>query len=145
MAARYPAERVVECGARNVNGTVRDCWPDATWTGIDIMAGDGVDVVSDFREFWPAVAPDMVVCCEVLEHVEDWTGIVYHALQILKPDGILVVTCASTGRAPHSAVDGGNLRAGEWYENRPPFLLLGARRLVEETPESDLHVVFQKG
>ena len=145
MAVRFPARNVVECGSRDVNGTVRDLWPDATWTGVDIAPGAGVDVVSDFTVFWPVVLPDLVVCCEVLEHVEDWTAIIYHALEMLVPGGVLLVTCASTGRAAHSAIDGGTLRAGEWYENRPPFLVMGARRLVEETPESDLHVVFQKG
>jgi hypothetical protein len=33
---------------------------------------------------------------------------------------VFIVTTATTGRAPHSAVDGGVLRAGEFYRNVSP-------------------------
>lgn len=59
----------------------------------------------------------MVVCCEVLEHSPRADQIVRNAIRMLAPGGVLLVTCATDPRAPHSAVDGNALRAGEWYQN----------------------------
>ncbi len=34
---------------------------------------------------------------------------------------MLLATCASRQRPPHSALDGGPLRRGEWYQNVSPI------------------------
>ena len=70
VARRAGARWVVELGARDLNGTVRDLFPSARgYTGVDLVAGPGVDVVADAADWRPREpAPDLVVCCEVLEH-----------------------------------------------------------------------------
>lgn len=119
------ADTIVDVGGRNVNyGTVRSMWPDAkSYTSIDLHPGEGVDWVGDFNEYWPDAdrSVDLVICMEVLEHVNLWEAIVRHASEILHPGhGVLLVTAASLGRRPHSGYDGGPLRDDEWYLNIEP-------------------------
>jgi len=80
------------------------------WTWQTYLYHDGEHVVM------PA---DLVVCCEVLEHAENWRQIIRRSRQWLKPGGALIVTSAGLGRKPHSC-DGGQLREGEYYRNLDP-------------------------
>lgn len=98
--------RVIELGSRDVNGTPRRLFPKATYTGVDCVAGRGVDVVDD-----AATTPlfgdeaDYVICAEVFEHTPDWRQIVANAYRILRSGGRAVFTCAGPGRAPHPCHD----------------------------------------
>lgn len=109
--------RVVEFGSRDVNGTVRDLVPHQTWVGIDREPGPSVDLVMDCRDYYPITPPDLIVCCEVLEHSSDPQAIVEQAGQVLAGGGWLVMTCATDPREPHSALTGGPLPDGEHYAN----------------------------
>lgn len=112
-----PPRRVVEIGARDINGGVRALFGDAAYTATDIADGRGVDVVADGATYQPDKPPDCVGCCEVIEHAANWRDIIANARRILAPGGVLILTAAGEGRAPHSATDGGNLRPGEYYAN----------------------------
>lgn len=108
---------VIEIGSRDVNGTVRSLFPSAKWTGLDLYEGPCVDWVGDATQYQPRNPVDLVVCCEVLEHAEQWRQLIQVAAAWIKPGGRMIVTCAGPGRNTHSAIDGGNLRAGEYYQN----------------------------
>lgn len=115
--ATSDAISVIEIGSRNINGTVRDHFPGATWTGLDLYPGPAVDVVIDSLNYTPAEPVDLVICCEVLEHAPKWKEIVRHSAKWLKVGGRILITCAGPDRVPHSAIDGGQLRRGEYYAN----------------------------
>jgi hypothetical protein len=124
-----PFDSVLELGGRDVNGSVRPFFRETTrYVSVDIAPGPGVDVVADATTYRPKEHYDAVVCCEVLEHAEDADGFVATAWGSLNPGGLLIVTCACPPRAPHSAVDGGPLRPGEFYRNVPEEMV--ARWLV---------------
>lgn len=112
-------DRVVEFGSRDVNGSVRPLFDCREYVGVDIAPGPAVDVVAD-AALYRGEPADVVVCCEVLEHAANVNGIVASARANLRDGGHLVVTCATDPRAPHSAVDGGTLRPGEYYGNVDP-------------------------
>lgn len=118
-----PFARVVELGSYDVNGSVRDCFPGALYTGVDLRPGRGVDVVADAAEYQPEAAPDCVVCCEVLEHAPNAAGIVANAAAMLAPGGLLILTCATDPRRPHG-VNGGAV-GSEHYANIGPGELVG--------------------
>jgi hypothetical protein len=111
--------RIVEIGSLNVNGTIRDLFPNADYTGIDRVAGPGVDVVCDAVDYVPESLVNMVICCEALEHTANWKQVIETANKWLHPCGAFVMTCAGLGRQPHSC-DGGPLRDGEYYRNLSP-------------------------
>jgi SAM-dependent methyltransferase len=124
IAAHLPvdAERVLEFGSRNINGTARTLVPDAEYVGVDISDGDGVDIVDDAATVHiPGKKFDVVVCAEVFEHANDKTceAIAANAANHLRKGGVFIATMAGPGREPHSAVDGAELRDGEYYRNVP--------------------------
>ena len=148
-----PLRTVVEFGSRIVNGSVREIFTDAaTYVGVDAVAGPGVDVVADAANWRPATpCVDCVVCCEVLEHTPRGREIIASAFRALRPGGCLVVTCASAGRAPHSADGDGPPKPGEYYENVAPDDLTGwcraagfAVTLLGPPPPGDLYALAMK-
>lgn len=123
-----PFQSVLELGGLDINGSVRTYFPGARYVSVDIVGGPGVDVVADATTYRPTERFDAVVCCEVLEHVPDPDGFVATAWGSLRPGGLFILTAACPPRAGHSAVDGGPLRPGEWYQNVTEDML--ARWLV---------------
>lgn len=122
---QYPF-RVLDLGGRDINGGVRDLIPNGVWVGVDIEPGPGVDIVHDCTVEWPVDKSlprfDIVVCTEVLEHVQQWRNLLKTCAQALDPMGskLLFVTCASTGRRPHGASGAMDPAPGEWYQNVSP-------------------------
>jgi SAM-dependent methyltransferase len=109
---------VLDIGGRNINGSVRDLFRNADYTALDILPGDGVDIVADAATWVPDREYDAVVCCEVFEHTAVWPEICATAFKALKPGGKFVATCAGPGRGEHSAIDGQfHLHPGEHYGN----------------------------
>ena len=120
---------VFEIGSRNVNGSARPAaraGQVAEWWGCDLSPGPGVDYVGPGEDAAPPWPADVVVCCEVLEHTPLTGPILVNAVQRLRPGGLVLVTCATEPRRPHSAVDGGPLRHGEYYRNVSPDELRAA-------------------
>lgn len=119
IVRQLPARRsVLELGARDVNGTARSLFVSADrYLGIDISEGNGVDIVADASTYTTDDRFDTVLCMEVLEHTDKAREICRNAHRHLNKAGVFIVTTAGTGREPHSAVDGGPLREGEFYRN----------------------------
>jgi SAM-dependent methyltransferase len=112
-----PGGKVLEIGARDINGSIRGLFPDQSWTGLDAAAGPGVDIVADAADFDGNAEFDAVVCTEVLEHAERAGMIVFAAYLALKPGGVLILTCAGPDRKPHGADGSPKPADGEWYQN----------------------------
>ena len=128
-----PVDRALEVGARDLNGSGRDCWPACHWTGIDLTPGSGVDIVADVTQgidgSWP-----LVLCTEMLEHCAGVEAAVQSMVDASSE--WIVITCATDPRAPHSGIDGGQVRASEWYRNVDPDELAHPRL---ETVLSEVH------
>ena len=132
---------VLDIGGRNINGTCRDLFPNATlYTAVDIADGPGVDIVADASTWTPDREYDVVVCTEVFEHTDVWPDICRTAYKACKPGGRVILTMAGPGRGGHSAVDGGHLRPGEYYGNVDPERL---REALEECGWDDIVVDSQ--
>lgn len=114
---------VYEIGSRNVNGGIRDLFPRVEHHGIDLSDGKDVDAVADAASYVPPIVPQTVLCCEVLEHAENAEQIVRQIAAVLAPGGRVILTMAGPCRMPHSGLDGGRLREGEFYRNVTPELL----------------------
>ena len=139
VLAHGAGKRVLEIGALNINGEVRSLFRGVeTYVGIDLVGGQGVDVVADGASWIAPFQPDRIVCCEVLEHTPYFAAILANAWAQLAPHGWLAMTCAAANRAPHSAVDGGPLRPGEYYRNLTPRDVHDALKPVPGLHEYDL-------
>jgi len=125
-----PTPTVLEIGSLDINGSVRPLFPHAShYHGLDLVGGAGVDEVADASRWSPPRTYDVVVSAEVLEHAPTWREILTMMWTATAPGGLLLMTCATDPRAPHSAVDGLDVRPDEHYENVPARAL---RALVAE-------------
>lgn len=122
--------RVLEIGSYNVNGTIRELFRGTQYRGMDARKGPGVDLVHDATKFFPlAVLNDVVVCCETLEHAENWPAVVKNAAAWLRPGGVFIGTAAGVGRPPHLC-SGAPMPdpPPEFYQNIAPEALDAALR-----------------
>lgn len=110
--------KVLDIGGRDLNGTHRSAFPNATkYTVLDLRPGINVDVVADATTWEPDDEYDVVTACEVYEHTPEWPAIVATAYRALRVGGLYIATCAAPGRMPHSGVEATPLLPGEYYGN----------------------------
>lgn len=139
---------VVEFGSRDVNGTPRPLFAGASYVGVDIAPGPGVDVVADAAEYEGAPA-DVVVCAETLEHTPHPERLIASARRVLKPGGWLILTAAAPPRAPHGCTADGSMAPGEYYANIEPERLKAWLRgweyvAVSTHPHGDVYAAAQR-
>jgi SAM-dependent methyltransferase len=98
----FSKSRVLEVGSLNINGTVRDAFNDCDYLGIDVAPGRGVDLVCEGQNY--GCSPnlfDTVISCECFEHNPFWVETFRNMHRVCRPGGLIIVTCATTGRAEH--------------------------------------------
>lgn len=116
--------RILDVGGRDINGHPGHLFHAAsTWEVVDLVDGPRVTWVGDVLDYGDVDGFDVVLCLEVAEHTPEWSEIIHHTRLLLRQGGRFIFTAAGPGRAPHSAVDGGELRAGEHYSNIDPWEL----------------------
>lgn len=119
---------ILDVGGADVNGSVRDQFPLAIFTGLDIEPAPGVQIVADAAT-WRLPDEDhgydIVIATELYEHAEQWREIIETMASALDTDGpqLLIATCASTGRPPHGARGEWGVPAGQFYGNVSPEML----------------------
>lgn len=98
---------VLEVGSYNVNGSVREViepMKPRSYLGIDMRPGPGVDRAmraEDLLYEYPPGHFGLVVCCELLEHAEDWRAVVRVLREVTAPGGVLILTTRSPGFQLH--------------------------------------------
>lgn len=100
-------KHVLEVGSYNVNGSVRpliEHFGPAKYIGTDMRDGPGVDQVvpaDELVQTFDHYSFDLVVCAEVMEHVERWEPAINNMKAVLKIGGLLVLTTRSVGFPLH--------------------------------------------
>jgi SAM-dependent methyltransferase len=98
----FRGNRVLEIGSLDIEGSVRPFFADCEYIGLDLAPGKGVDVVCEGQKYdAPDKSFDVVISCEVMEHNPYWAETLTNMIRLLKPGGLLVMSCASIGRGEH--------------------------------------------
>lgn len=94
--------KVVDCGSLDVNGSIKELFTESDYTGVDIVAGRNVDVVSHIKDLsFEDNSFDTVVSGEMLEHDGTWKESLQKMYDMCKSGGLLAITCAGEGRPEH--------------------------------------------
>ena len=127
---------VLDCGSLDVNGSLRDLFEGGSYTGIDIVPGRNVDIVSPVHEFGLMLSKpadelfDTIVSGEMLEHDPHWRESLKRMYELLKPHGLLAISCAGPGRPEHGTRRSGT---GVWTNPATPdyYLNISERDIAE--------------
>jgi SAM-dependent methyltransferase len=100
--AAFTAARVLEVGSLDINGSVRELFSNCDYTGVDLQLGPGVDLACQGQlvEF-PTAHFDTTISAECLEHNPFWRETVANMLRMTRPGGLVLISCATTGRLEH--------------------------------------------
>lgn len=101
------AQKILEIGSQNINGTVRDFFPHASeYLGLDLGIDEGVDwVIPGELVELPDAWADISISTECFEHCSTWDDVFTNMIRITKEGGLVLVTCAGIGRSTHGTID----------------------------------------
>ena len=98
----FSQARVLEVGSLDINGSVRELFEGCTYTGVDLQAGPGVDLACPGHLLaLPTGHFDTVISAECFEHNPFWRETLANMLRMTRPGGLLLISCATTGRKEH--------------------------------------------
>jgi SAM-dependent methyltransferase len=113
--------RVIDCGSYDVNGNIKDVFINCEYIGVDNHNGPNVDWVIPLHHIdTPGSVVDKydtVISCEMLEHDYYWERSLKKMYNILKPNGLLVITCAGYNRREHGVEEFASDPKQSHYEN----------------------------
>lgn len=98
---------VLDVGSLDINGNNRGLFSDnVNYLGIDLQAGKNVNLVCPMHRLQECnpggpVYFDTIISTECLEHDKYWVLSLQAMCSYLRPKGLLLITCATTGRKPH--------------------------------------------
>ena len=121
LPVAFACKTVLDIGSLDINGNNRKYFFGGAYTGVDVAPGLNVDVVSPAHELAYADGSfDTVISTECLEHDMHWDKTLRNAVRMLRPGGLLLFTCATTGRPEHgtraSFPKDAPLLEGEWAD-----------------------------
>ena len=94
--------KVLDVGSLDINGCNKPHFTNCIYTGLDIGPGPNVDVISKGHEY--SVADeiyDTIISTECFEHDKYIALTLQNIVRMLRPEGLFVFTCATTGRPEH--------------------------------------------
>lgn len=111
--------RVIDIGSLDINGNLRVLFsPPYYYVGLDLDSGPNVDIICPAHLYRSEFKFDTVVSAECLEHDMYYVRTLNNMIDLLRPGGMMIFSCASEGRHEH-----GTLRTTP--ENAPFLAKLG--------------------
>jgi SAM-dependent methyltransferase len=100
----FRGQRVLDIGSLDVNGNNRYLFEGCEYVGLDLLPGPNVDVACTAHEYTAQKPFDVVISTECLEHDVFYAETLKNAVALLRPGGLLLLTCATTGRPEHGTL-----------------------------------------
>ena len=99
----FSVDRILECGSLDINGSLQALFNYREYITVDWRCGRGVGYVSLVHEYRekPDGYFDIVISTEMFEHDPYWQKSLTRMLELLRPDGSMMVTMAIEDRDPH--------------------------------------------
>jgi SAM-dependent methyltransferase len=103
---KYPKyfkdRKVLDVGSLDINGCNRYLFDDCIYFGLDIAEGKNVDIVCKGHEYAELdESYDTIISTECFEHDMFYEKTLQNIVRLLRPGGLFIFTCATTGREEH--------------------------------------------
>lgn len=146
---------IVDLGACNVNGTLREVAPKgACYIGLDTAPGPGVDAVIEPNAALPMASgsADIVVSTSMLEHDAFFWQTFVEMARIIKPGGLIYINAPSNGPYHRYPVDNWRFypdcgkTLAKWAANQGQDLALIESFVAERADDvwNDFVAIFRK-
>ena len=132
--------KVLEIGSLNINGTIRVFFKNCNYLGVDLGEGKDVDYICEGQKLeFESNSFDVTASCECFEHNPYWIETFKNMFRMTKNNGLIIMTCATLGRAEH-----GTKRTSP--ENAPLLIWDYYKNLTEEDfkKEFNLDLMFSE-
>lgn len=106
----FQNKKVLDIGSLDINGNNRHLFENCEYIGLDVAPGKNVDVVSLAHQHnAPDENFDVIITNDCFEHDMFYKETIKNIFRLLKPGGLLLFTCKTTGSAEHGTLrsDGG--------------------------------------
>ena len=100
--------RITDIGSLNLNGSYKELFTEWEYIGVDIVAGNNVDIVLEDPYKWQEIetdSVDVVISGSAFEHIEFFWLTMEEIVRILKPGGVCCIIAPSSGPIHHHPVD----------------------------------------
>jgi len=95
-------KKVLDVGSGDINGNNRGLFGNCEYEGNDVYHGPNVTIVSKTSALpFSDNTFDTIISTECFEHDPEYYASFQKIMKMLKPGGLFVFTCASTGRPEH--------------------------------------------
>ncbi len=95
-------KRVLDVGAGDINGNNRFLFENCEYHGNDVIPAPNATIVSRTKDLpFADDVFDTIISTECFEHDPEYRESILKIYKMLKPGGLFVFTCASTGRNEH--------------------------------------------
>lgn len=96
---------VLDVGSADINGNNMFLFTNCVYIANDVVPARNVTIVSETRNLpFSDASFDTIVSTECFEHDMNYNESVKTIIRLLKPGGLFLFTCASTGRAEHGTL-----------------------------------------
>ena len=93
---------VLDVGSGDINGNNRFLFENCEYNGNDVIQANNVTIVSKTKDLpFQNNTFDTIISTECFEHDPEYKESFIKIYNMLKPDGLFLFTCASTGRNEH--------------------------------------------
>ena len=93
---------VLDIGSLDINGNNQYLFEQCGYIGVDLLPGSNVDFVSMGHELlFPDECFDVIISTECFEHDQYYEKTIKNIVRLLKPGGLFIFSCATTGRPEH--------------------------------------------
>lgn len=93
---------VLDIGSLDINGNNQYLFENSGYIGIDLLPGRNVDFTSKGHELqFPDESFDVIISTECFEHDPFYAKTINNIVRMLKPGGLFLFSCATTGRPEH--------------------------------------------
>jgi SAM-dependent methyltransferase len=99
-------KNVLDIGSGDINGNNRILFDNCIYEGNDVMEANNVTVVSKTKDLlFDNDHFDTIISTECFEHDPEYKESLLKIYKMLKPNGLFLFTCASTGREEHGTLN----------------------------------------